>query len=154
MPTRAGRRIVGFVTPEDLLAPYPPHLREVAEALRALVRSTVPEAIEKVREGWRLIGYDIPVRRGSRFFAWVWPEFEHVHIGFEHGVLMTDPDRVLRGAELRLKRVRYLTLTSTAEMEPERIAAFLRQAVQLVGMSRAERLGRLLDREEPGPGLK
>lgn len=136
------------MTPEELLAPYPPHLREVAEALRALVKRSVPEAIEGVRSGWRLIGYDVPVKRGTRFFGWVWPEFEHIHIGFEHGVLMADPDRVLRGAELRLKRVRYLTLTHTDEIEPERIAGFLREAVRLVGLSRAERLGRLLDREE------
>jgi hypothetical protein len=134
--------------PEELLAPYPPHLREVAEALRGLVKATVPVAIEGVRSGWRLIGYDVPVRRSTRFFAWVWPEFEHVHIGFEHGVLMADPDRVLRGAELRLKRVRYLTLTSVDEIESDRIAGFLVEAVRLVGLSRAERLALLLDRED------
>lgn len=144
--------MLAAMTPEELLAPYPPHLREIAEALRSLVRATVPEAIEGVRSGWRLIGYDVPVRRGTRFFAWVWPEFEHVHIGFEHGVLMADPDRVLRGSELRLKRVRYLTLTSVDEIEPERIAGFLLEAVRLVGLNRAERLERLLDREASPPG--
>ena len=138
------------MTPEELLAPYPPHLREVAEALRALVKRTVPDAIEGVRSGWRLIGYDVLGPRGKRFFAWVWPEFEHIHIGFEHGILMDDPDGVLRGAELRLKRVRYLTLTSLDDLEPDRTAGFLREAVRLVGLSRAERLGRLLDRDERG----
>jgi hypothetical protein len=136
------------VTPEELLAPHPPHLREVAEALRILVKQTVPDAIEGVRSGWRLIGYDVPVRRGTRFFAWVWPELEHIHIGFEHGVLMDDPDGILRGAELRLKRVRYLTLTDVDQIDHERTAGFLREAVRLVGLSRAERLGRLLDRED------
>ena len=139
--------MLATMRPEELLAPYPPHLRETAEALRALVKATVPEAIEGVRSGWRLIGYDVPVRRGTRFFGWVWPEFEHVHIGFEHGVLMADPDRVLRGAELRLKRVRYLTLVSVDEIESERIAGFLHEAVRLVGLSRAERLEQLLDGE-------
>jgi hypothetical protein len=138
------------VTPEELLAPYPPHLREIAEALRVVVKRTVPEAIEGVRSGWRLIGYDVPFKRGTRFFAWIWPEFEHVHIGFEHGVLMDDPDQVLHGAELRLKRVRYLTLTSTADIDAERTAGFLLEAVRLVSLSRAERLGQLLDREERG----
>ena len=136
------------MTPEELLAPYPPPLREVAEALRILVKQTVPDAIEAVRSGWRLIGYDVPVKRGTRFFAWVWPEFEHVHIGFEHGVLMDDPDGILRGAQLRLKRVRYLTLTDIDQIDHERTAGFLRDAVRLVGLSRPERLGRLLDRED------
>lgn len=137
--------------PEELLAPYPPHLRDVAEALRQLVKATLPEAIEGVREGWRLIGYDVPVRRGTRFCAWVWPEFEHVHLGFEHGVLLDDPERVLRGAELRLKRVRYLTFSSLDQIDPQRCAEFLRGAARLVGLSRSERLGLLLDRPE-GPG--
>ena len=136
------------MTPEELLAPYPPHLQEISNELRALVRRTIPSAIERVRDGWRLIGYDVPVRRGSRFFAWIWPEFAHVHIGFEHGVLMDDPDGVLCGAELKLKRVRYLTLTGVDDVQPERTAAFLREAVRLVGLTRAGRLGAMLDREE------
>jgi hypothetical protein len=139
------------VTPEELLAPYPPPLRETGEALRRLVKQVLPEAIEGVRAGWRLIGYDVPVRRGTRFCAWVWPEFEHVHLGFEHGVLLDDPDGILRGAELRLKRVRYLTFTSADEIDAEACAAFLRGAARLVGLSRTERLGLLLDRPE-GPG--
>ena len=139
------------MTPEELLAPYPPPLRETAEQLRRLVKRTLPDAIEGVREGWRLIGYDVPVRRGTRFCAWVWPEFEHVHLGFEHGVLLDDPQRVLRGAELRLKRVRYLTFTSVEQIESELCATFLRGSARLVGMSRSERLGLLLDRPDAPP---
>ena len=136
------------MSPEELLAPLPPRLVDVAEALRALVTGTVPDAIEAVRPGWRLIGYNLPVGRRTPFFAWVWPELEHVHLGFEHGVLLDDPERVLRGGELRLKRVRFLTFMRIAEIEPERCAGFLRQTVRLVSLSRAERLGRLIDREE------
>ena len=33
-----------------------------------------PEGIERVRTGWRLIGYDLPVGRRTRYFAWVAPE--------------------------------------------------------------------------------
>ena len=138
------------MTPEELLAPYPPHLRELAEALRSLVKRAVPTAIEAVRPGWRLLGYNLPIGKRTPFFAWVWPEFEHVHLGFEHGILLDDPDRVLRGAHLRLKRVRYLTMTDAADIDTERCRDFLRQTAQLAGLSRAERVGRLLDRDDRG----
>jgi hypothetical protein len=138
------------VTPDELLAPYPPHLCELAEALRRLVKDAVPSAVEAVRPGWRLIGYNVPLGRRTQYFAAVWPEPAHVHLAFEHGILLDDPDRRLRGAELRLRRVRFLTLATVEDIDPEPFAAFIRQAAWIAGLSRAERLGRLLDRDAPG----
>ena len=83
--------------PEALLADYPGPLAEIAEQLRVIVRAAVPEAIEAVRPGWRLIGYDLPVGRRTTFFAWIWPEPGHVHLGWPQGILMADPERRLRG---------------------------------------------------------
>jgi hypothetical protein len=60
--------------PEALLAPYPPGHKDVANALRRLVKRAVPDAIERVRPGWGLIGYDVPVGRRTRYFAFIWPE--------------------------------------------------------------------------------
>ena len=77
---------------EALLADAPPALAALAETLRTIVLDAVPDAIERVRPGWRLIGYDFPLRRHGAFFAWVWPEAEHVHLGFPRGVDMEDPD--------------------------------------------------------------
>lgn len=96
--------------PTDLfLAGYSPDIQELAEQLRGIVHRAVPEAIERVRTGWRLIGYDVPVGRRTRYFAFVAPEPEHVHLGFEYGAWMDDPDGLLRGAHLRLKKVRFVT---------------------------------------------
>jgi hypothetical protein len=80
----------------------------VGERLRWVVKRAVPDAIERVRPGWALIEYDLPVRRHGVFFAWVWPELEHVHLGFPHGTLMDDPGGVLRGAGIT-KKARWLT---------------------------------------------
>lgn len=93
---------------EALLADSPPALAELAHALREIVLDAVPDAIERVRPGWRLIGYDLPLRRRGAFFAWVWPEAEHVHLGFPRGVDMEDPDGVLNGAGVT-KLARWLT---------------------------------------------
>ena len=97
------------ITPELFLATYSPNIQDIAECLRGVVREAVPEAIERVRSGWRLIGYDIPVGRRTRYFAFVAPEPNHVHLGFEYGIWMTDPEGILRGAHLNLRKVRYVT---------------------------------------------
>ena len=68
----------------------------------------MPEAVERVRSGWRLIGYDLPVKRHGAFFAWIWPEPEHIHLGFPRGIMMDDPDGVMRGAGIT-KAARWLT---------------------------------------------
>ena len=97
------------IPPDLFLAGYPPEIQELADRLRATVRQAVPEAIERVRSGWRLIGYDLPVGRRTRYFAFVAPEPNHVHLGFEYGIWMTDPEGILRGAHLNLRKVRYVT---------------------------------------------
>ncbi len=132
--------------PEALLAPYPPGHQDVANALRRLVKRAVPDAIERVRPGWGLIGYDVPVGRRTRYFAFIWPEPEHVHLGFEHGVLMDDPHGLLQGAGVT-KQVRWLTLTGAGDIPPT-AAELVREAVRVAVMSRSERLARLMDREE------
>jgi nucleotide-binding universal stress UspA family protein len=132
--------------PEALLAPYPPGHQAVANALRRLVKRAVPEAIERVRTGWGVIGYDVPIGRTTRLFAFVWPEPEHVHLGFQHGVLMEDPDGLLQGAGVT-KRVRWLTLVAIDEIPPA-AEELLREAARLAAMSRGERVVLLIDREE------
>jgi hypothetical protein len=133
------------MSPEELLAPYSPIRRETAEHLRALVRSTLPDAIEAVRPGWRLIGYDVPFGRRTRYVAFIWPEPEHVHLGFEHGIVMDDPNAVLQGHDLR--RVRFVTLTRPGDIAGEVLARLLREAVRVATMSRAERTAILFDRD-------
>jgi hypothetical protein len=96
------------IPPEVFLHGYPPPIMAVGQRLRWIVKRAVPDAVERVRPGWALIGYDLPVKRRTIFFAWVWPELEHVHLGFPQGTLMDDPDGVLRGAGIT-KKARWFT---------------------------------------------
>ena len=93
---------------EVFLDGFSPAHRAIANELRSIVKRAVPDATERVRVGWRLIGFDLPVGRRSVFFAWVFPELEHVHLGFPAGVLIDDPNRVMSGAGIT-KRARWLT---------------------------------------------
>lgn len=135
------------IPPELFLEGYPPGIRRAADRLRAVVKQAVPCAIERVRLGWRLIGYDIPVGKSARYFAFVWPEVEHAHLGFEYGIWMADPDNLLRGAHLNLRKVRFVTFEPGDPIPASALIAYTRDAARLATMSRAERLARELDRD-------
>jgi len=102
------KRPIETMPPEALLADYPPPHGEIAQALRRIVSDAVPEALERVRPGWRLIGYDLPDTRHGSMFAWIWLEPEHVHLGFPYGVNMADPNGLMKGAGIT-KLARWLT---------------------------------------------
>jgi hypothetical protein len=125
---------------EDFLAFYPPRIVSQVEALRKLVLRAVPSAVERLRPGWKLIGYDLPITRHGTYFCWIWPQTEHVHVGWETGTLMSDPHRLLQGAHLRLKKVRYLTYPPGARIPARVVIDFTREAARIASMSRAERL--------------
>ncbi|MDO8484811.1 MAG: DUF1801 domain-containing protein [Candidatus Limnocylindrales bacterium] len=135
------------IPPGLFLEGYPPGIRRAAERLRAVVRRAVPDAIERVRPGWRLIGYEVPVGRRSRYFAFVSPEIEHVHLGFQYGLWMADPDGLLRGAHLHLRTVRFVTYEPGDPIPESALVEYTRDAARLATMSREERLACELDRE-------
>jgi len=139
------------MSPEELLAPFPPARRETAGALRAIVRRAVPDAIEAVRPGWRLIGYNVPDGRRAPYFAFVWPELEHVHLGFEHGIFMNDPDGALQG---NTRQIRWVTLTRPDEIRPQILERLVREAARVALLSRSERLALLLDRDAEPAGAR
>jgi hypothetical protein len=143
-------RVIDVGPADALLESYPEPIRQAADRLRAILSRTVPDVVERVRWGWRIIGYDVPVGNRSRYFAWIGPEAKHIHIGFQQGVLMADPDRRLEGAHLRLKKVRYLTFTSVDQIDDREVLVFVRDAVRIARLTRAERFGLLLERD-PDP---
>jgi len=132
------------IPPELFLDGYPPGIRMVAEWLCAVVREAAPDAIERVRPGWRLIGYEVPVGQRSKYFAFVSPEVEHAHLGFEYGIWMVDPDNLLRGAHLRLRKVRFVTYRPGDPIPEAALIEYTRDAAALAAMSREERLTREL----------
>jgi hypothetical protein len=123
---------------DAFLASCDPPLRGVAEAIRVVVRATWPAAEERVRPGWHVIGYDLPVGRKTVFAAWIWPQAEHVHLGFVRGVLMRDPKRRLDGAGVT-KQARWLTFVPGDPVDPRTLAPLLQEAARVASMSPDER---------------
>ena len=135
------------IPPDLFLEGYAADVRETANRLRAVVKEAVPDAIERVRPGWALIGYDLPIRRHGVYFAWVWPEREHVHLGWQHGIFMDDPDRLLQGAHLNLKKVRYVTVDPGDDFPEAEFVELTRHAAQIAALPAAARSALLLDRD-------
>jgi hypothetical protein len=133
--------------PEALLADFPPPMQAIAHRLRELVTATIPDAVERVRPGWRLIGYDLPIGRHGVYFAYVAPEVEHVHLGFEQGWAMHDPRGLLVGAGIT-KQVRWLTFTDVDQIDANRCAELIREGARVATMSRGERILRSMDAGE------
>ena len=133
--------------PELFLEGFAADVRETANRLRAVVKAAVPDAIERVRPGWALIGYDLPIRRKGVYFAWVFPEREHVHLGWQHGIFMDDPDRMLEGAHLKLKKVRFVTVDPGDDFPEDAFVELTRHAAEIAALPAAARSALLLDRD-------
>jgi hypothetical protein len=137
--------------PEALLADFAPPTVALVEELRLLVRDAIPGVAERVRPGWRLIGYDAPVKRGTRYVAWIFPERVHVHLGFVQGVLIHDPDRRLEGRG-ETKNARWLTWRPGEAIDADEVRALVREAVRVTTMPREERFALAMAMAEEPPG--
>ena len=138
---------------EALLDDFPVAIRATGMALRALILKTVPGTAETVRPGWRWVAYSLPDGKRVRNYAWIGPERKHIHLGFEHGILLADPNRLLHGAEERLKQFRYFTFEPSIDIDDDVLADYLRRAADLATLPAAARralaVERALDADEP-----
>lgn len=122
------------VTPEAFLGSYSPEVQAIANALRELVKATVPEVQERVALGWQLIGYRVPDGSRSRYFCFVAPLAHEVRLGFEYGVLLSDQAQV----EGEGSQVRYVALRSLDAIDPARLRPLIAEAA-MVALSRGTR---------------
>ncbi len=134
------------IPPEALLADFPPSIAAIGERLREVVRHASRDATERVRTGWRIVGYDLPVGRRSVYYCWIMPEPKHIHLGFVHGVAMDDPDRILRGDGVT-KLARWVTLRPGDRPDAPSLIGLVHEAARVARMSRAERMLRRLEHE-------
>lgn len=130
---------------------FPEETQVLANRLRGLIARTVPGVKEAVSLGWQLIQFRVPVggAKGRRdaYFAFVIPKLHgEVTLGFEWGILVDDPERLLIGEEL--KQVRYMPIRSEAEIREAALARLIGAAAEVAALSQREKRQRLLEAEE------
>lgn len=133
-----------MLTPETFLSGYSPDLQQIAFALREVVAVTIPQVREKVYQGWNLIGYRVPCSKGDAYFAYIAPTADRVYLGFEYGILMLDPDRLLNGDG---KQVRHIGYASVDDVRPAEIAPLIKEAAEIACLTGHEKAQLALERE-------
>jgi hypothetical protein len=129
-------------TPEQFLASFPPEVQALAERLRALVRQAVPDSVEAVYPGWKLIGYRRPVQGGSVYFGYVAPQIDRAMLGFEYGVLLEDRHGLLEGSG---SQVRYVSARLPGDLRMRALLRLIRQAAEVAALPREVLRERLRD---------
>ena len=139
------------VPADFLLDGCTPAIRATGQTLRTLILGTVPGAVETVRTGWRWIAYSLPEKGRVRNFAWIGPERHHIHLGFEHGTLLADPEHILQGAQERLKKFRYVTFEPAIDIEEAILVDYLQRAAELAVMPSGARRALVETGADPFP---
>ena len=116
----------------------------MAQELRALVQQTIPNSTELVYPGWRLIGYKVVEQRRKAYFGFIAPMWERVLLGFEYGLLLSDPDRLLEGDG---KQVRYVTIEHPEDIRRKEFAALITEAAQVAAASQEKKAQLFLERD-------
>ena len=117
----------------QLLDTSPPAVREIVEALDALVRRIDPDVVQVVWTHQRTVGYGVGPRKLTEHYAYLDVYARHVNLGFNEGALLHDAGGVLSGPGARFRSVK---VTDAGQAADERLADLLRAA-------RALRLGEL-----------
>lgn len=111
------------MTPEELFYGFPNPVPDICWQLRDLVMEVAPEAVEKVRPGWRLLGFEL-----NQTFCAVAPQRDHVRLVFERGGELDDPDGVLIGTGTQ---VRWMRFDALDDVDDDVVRSFVTAAVAL-----------------------
>jgi hypothetical protein len=107
-------------TLEEMLARCSSETRRVLLCAREGVLTAVPNATERFRSGWGLIGYNAPT-----YFAFLVADERAVRLGFEWGTALADPLGLLEGDG---RQVRYVTIHTEQDIQRAGVVALLREA--------------------------
>lgn len=111
------------MTPEALFYSFPEPVPGLCWSLRDLVLEQAPDAVERVRPGWRLLGFEL-----RQYFCGIAPQRDHVRLLFERGAELDDPGGQLRGMGTQ---VRYLRFDLPEDVDPAQVQHFLALAIAL-----------------------
>ena len=109
----------------ELIAPFPPPVRELTARLVALVAAH-PDISGKVMAGWKSVNFR---HASAGHVCSVFPHPDRASLYFEHGRLLTHGDGLLSGEGL--KRGRYLRLYPGDDIPLDRIGILLGEAIAL-----------------------
>lgn len=112
---------------DALLAPLPGDIADLARALIDTV-GTYPGLAGKVMPGWRSVNFR---HRQAGHVCAVFPYADRVSLYFEHGRMLSDPEGLLQGEDL--KKGRFLRLYPGNAVPDMAVGLFIGEAIALFG---------------------
>ncbi len=111
---------------DDILAIARPDLRPICKALRKMIVSLDPDAVEVVWPRMKIASFGVGPKKMSQHYAYIAPQSAYVNLGFYHGASLPDPSRLLDGAG---KELRHVNVADLAAVEHRALKALLRAAI-------------------------
>lgn len=121
------------MTAEQLLAPRPPEIRELAKEIRGLVRTTLGDPEERVNPSWGGLAYH---DAQAGYVCGIFPRSHEVRLLFEHGTALDDPEGIFTGGG---GQTRYLDIRPGDVVPEEAICRMIGRAVLYGVMRRGSR---------------
>jgi len=100
-------------TIDEILSSLSPNQKETVQNLRTLVKNTVPETIEMVKQG------KIIYKLGEKDFVWISHYQEHVDLEFAMGSSLASDLLRSRGVAEQSKNVRHVAVGNFEKLKPE-----------------------------------
>ena len=107
---------------DRLLAGHSPELQAIERALRATIRAEVPDAVEQVDFGNKLIAFGRSMKMRGLLFAII-AHRTHVNLQLADGAVLADPDGLVEGTG---KRIRHVKIRSVADVASPAVLGLIR----------------------------
>ncbi len=95
---------------KDALVRSNPETKKLATALRKLISEVYPKVVEVPWPKLQVIGYGIGPKKSTEHFCYIGLYGEHINLGFNYGLALPDPDKLLEGAGKKFRHVKIKTL--------------------------------------------
>lgn len=113
-----------MLTVEAFLATYTPIVRDTALKTRVLVKAVLPDAVENLDIGHKVIGYSSG-QKMSDMIVYISAHKDSVNLGFTRGTSLPDPAGLLRGTG---KTFRHAKLRKPEDVDNPALRALLETA--------------------------
>ena len=113
---------------DRLLASHAANVSAMARRLRALIQEELPDVVEQVDFGNRLIAFGRSMRMKDLLFA-VIPHREHVNMQLASGVELADSTGIVEGTG---KRIRHVKCRSESDVERHAVRDLVRAQISAI----------------------
>jgi hypothetical protein len=112
---------------KEAIARSNPRVKQLANALRKLIIDVYPEVVEVPWSRQQIIGYGVGPKKMTEHFCYIAPYGAHVNLGFNYGLVLPDPDKLLEGAG---KNFRHVKIRTPGDVEQPALRRLLKAAVR------------------------